>query len=290
MSKRFGEKIKLSSYDDMFGDTVASAIEGMAADGKVQIVEMPLKDLHTFDNHPFRVIDDESMEEMVESIKEYGVLVPAIVRPLSSGGYEIISGHRRKRASELAGKETMPAIIRDCEIDEAVEIMVDANLQREDILISEKAKAYRMKYEAMKHQGKAKGNSLQEMSEASGESMKTIQRLICIASLDDRLLDMVDDKRLGLRQGLDLSFISHEHQGIVYEVISEMKVSLNLDQSQHIKEASRKGYLTKEFLQDYLADEKPKPRKVVFNQKNLDAYFITGRRRNSFPFTACPRL
>lgn len=272
-SKGLSNRIKLSSYDDMFsaendGNATAEAklVEG-------QIVEIPLSELHTFENHPFRVVDDENMEEMVESVKEYGVLVPAIVRPRAEGGYELISGHRRKHASELAGKDTMPVIVRDCDNDEAVVIMVDANIQREDILVSERAKAYQMKYEAMKHQGKAQGNSLQEMSEQAGESMKTIQRLICIASLDEKLLAMVDEKKLGLRQGVDLSFIPQEQQRIVYEVISEMGVSLSQEQSARIKESSRKGYLNADFLKDYLSEKKPKPRKVVFNQKKLDNYF-----------------
>lgn len=272
-SKGLSNRIKLSSYDDMFsaendGNTTAEAksVEG-------QIVEIPLSELHTFENHPFRVVDDENMEEMVESVKEYGVLVPAIARPRAEGGYELISGHRRKHASELAGKDTMPVIVRDCDNDEAVVIMVDANIQREDILVSERAKAYQMKYEAMKHQGKAQGNSLQEMSEQAGESMKTIQRLICIASLDEKLLAMVDEKKLGLRQGVDLSFIPQEQQRIVYEVISEMGVSLSQEQSARIKEASRKGYLNADFLRDFLSEKKPKPRKVVFNQKKLDNYF-----------------
>jgi len=272
-SKGLSNRIKLSSYDDMFsaendGNATAEAklVEG-------QIVEIPLSELHTFENHPFRVVDDENMEEMVESVKEYGVLVPAIARPRAEGGYELISGHRRKHASELAGKDTMPVIVRDCDNDEAVVIMVDANIQREDILVSERAKAYQMKYEAMKHQGKAQGISLKAMSEQAGESMKTIQRLICIASLDEKLLAMVDEKKLGLRQGVDLSFIPQEQQKIVYEVISEMGVSLSQEQSARIKESSRKGYLNTDFLKDYLSEKKPKPRKVVFNQKKLDNYF-----------------
>jgi len=275
MSKRgLGEKIKLSSYDEMFGtEDTAGADIAAATVPDAQIVELPLEELHTFENHPFRVVDDENMEEMVESIKEYGVLVPAIARPRDEGGYELISGHRRKHASELAGKDTMPVMIRDCSDDEAVVIMVDANIQREDILVSERAKAYRMKYNAMKHQGMAKGNSLQEMSEQAGESMKTIQRLICIASLNKELLDMVDEKKLGLRQGLDISFVTEEHQKIVYKVIKDMNVALSLEQSARIKEASRKGYLNEDFLRDYLSEKKPKPRKVVLNQKKLDDYF-----------------
>lgn len=272
-SKGLSNRIKLSSYDDMFSAENDGNATSEAKIVEGQIVEIPLSELHTFENHPFRVVDDENMEEMVESVKEYGVLVPAIARPRAEGGYELISGHRRKHASELAGKDTMPVIVRDCDNDEAVVIMVDANIQREDILVSERAKAYQMKYEAMKHQGKAQGISLKAMSEQAGESMKTIQRLICIASLDEKLLAMVDEKKLGLRQGVDLSFIPQEQQRIVYEVISEMGVSLSQEQSARIKESSRKGYLNADFLKDYLSEKKPKPRKVVFNQKKLDNYF-----------------
>ena len=148
-SKGISQRIKLQSFDDMFGaeeKTEAVGTDDKPVDG--QIVEMPLSELHSFKNHPFRVVDDENMDEMVESVKEYGVLVPAIVRPRAEGGYELISGHRRKHASELAGRDSMPVIVRDCDNDEAVVIMVDANIQREDILISERAKAYQMKYEA----------------------------------------------------------------------------------------------------------------------------------------------
>ena len=240
-SKGISQRIKLQSFDDMF-DTEENK-EVVGSDAKPvegQIVEIPLSELHTFKNHPFRVVDDENMEEMVESVKEYGVLVPAIVRPRAEGGYEMISGHRRKHASELAGKDTMPVM---------------------------------MKYEAMKHQGTTGGLSLQEMSDQAGESMKTIQRLICLASLNEELLTMVDEKKLSLRQGVDISFIPPGHQRIVYEVITELNVSLSLEQSARIKEASRKGYLNAEFLRDFLSEKKPKPRKVVFNQKKLDNYF-----------------
>lgn len=272
MSKRnFGEKIKLSSYEDMFGpdenETSASKEE------KGEIREVPLSELHTFKNHPFRVVDDENMEELVESIKEFGVLVPAIARPRKEGGYELISGHRRKHASELAGKTTMPVMIKDCDDDEATVIMVDANIQRDDILVSERAKAYQMKYEAMKHQGSGKGRSLETMSEEAGESQKTIQRLICIASLNDDLLRLVDEKKLALRPGLDLSFIKAEEQETVYRAITDLKVTLSTDQSARIKEASRKGFFSEDYLRDILTNEKPKKRKVVFNEKKLDSYF-----------------
>ena len=272
MRKRgIGEKIKLSSYEDMFG-TEEENVSG-ALDSKGQIVDIPIPELHTFKNHPFRVVDDEAMDEMVESIKEYGVLVPAIVRPREEGGYEILSGHRRHHASTLAGMSTMPAIIKECNDDEATVIMVDANIQREDILISEKALAYQMKYEAMKHQGVAGGSSLQEISEQSGESMKSIQRLICIASLNKELLDMVDSKKLGIRQGVDLSFLSEEQQQTVYEVITELGISLSWDDTSRIKEAGKKGYLNVDYLKDILTHEKVKTRKVVLNQKRLDTYF-----------------
>lgn len=272
MSKRgIGEKIKLSTYEDMFG-TEEENVSG-ALDSKGQIVDIPVTELHTFKNHPFRFVDDEAMEEMVESIKEYGVLVPAIVRPREEGGYEILSEHRRHHASTLAGMSTMPAIIKECNDDEATVIMVDANIQREDILISEKALAYQMKYEAMKHQGVAGGSSLQEISEQSGESMKSIQRLICIASLNKELLDMVDSKKLGIRQGVDLSFLSEEQQQTVYEVITELGISLSWDDTSRIKEAGKKGYLNVDYLKDILTHEKVKTRKVVLNQKRLDTYF-----------------
>lgn len=226
MSKRnLGGKIKLSSYDDMFGTEESPETTG--AETKGQIVDLPLSEMHTFENHPFRVVDDESMEEMVESIKEYGVLVPAIVRPRAKGGYEILSGHRRHHASTIAGLETMPAIVKDCGDDEATVIMVDANIQREDILISEKAKAYSMKYEAMKHQGAAGGWSLKEMSDQAGESMANIQRLISVASLNKELLDMVDAKRIGIRQGVDLSYLNEDQQKTVYEVITKQAVTLS---------------------------------------------------------------
>ena len=272
-SKGLSNRIKLSSYDDMFsaendGNTTAEAkpVEG-------QIVEIPLSELHTFENHPFRVVDDENMEEMVESVKEYGVLVPAIARPRAEGGYELISGHRRKHASELAGKDTMPVIVRDCDNDEAVVIMVDANIQREDILVSERAKAYQMKYEAMKHQGSAGGRSLVEMSSQSGESRATIQRLIAVSKLDKELLDMVDSKKIGIRQGVDLATLPSDEQKTVHKVIKDLEVTLTWDDTTRIREAYEKGYFNADYLRDILSHEKVKARKVVFNQKKLDNYF-----------------
>lgn len=176
MNKRgSADKIKLSSFDDLFGTQEAGT-------GTEQVQEIPLCELHEFRGHPFKVLDDEKMQETVESIKNYGVLMPGIARPRAEGGYEIIAGHRRRHGCELAGLSTMPMFVRDYTDDEATIIMVDTNIQREDILPSEKARAYSMKYEAMKHQGKkGAGNSLDEVGEAAGESGKTVQRYIWLS-------------------------------------------------------------------------------------------------------------
>ena len=189
-------KIKLNKLEDLIGGA-----ENMAGE---QIINAKLSDLHTFKGHPFRVFDDEKMEETTESISRYGVLVPGLARPRAGGGYEIIAGHRRKRGSERAGLDTMPVIVRNYTDDEATIIMVDSNIQREDILPSEKAKAYAMKYEAMKHQGSKGGSTLDEVGEAAGESGKTVQRYVWLARLSDELLGMVDAKKIGIAQGVDI--------------------------------------------------------------------------------------
>lgn len=273
MNKRgYAEKIKLTSVDDMLHSN-----ENVAPNGgqqiEPQIIDIPLEELHTFEHHPFRVLDDESMDEMVESIRQYGVLVPAIARPRVEGGYELLSGHRRHHASKIAGKETIPVMVKDCSNDEATVIMVDANIQREDILISEKARAYRMKYDAMKHQGATGGISLREMSDQAGDSMSTIQRLINVSDLNEELMELLDTRKLGIRQGVDLSTLTKEQQNDVYEVIKELNIVLSWDDSTRIKEAGKKGYLNKDFLKDMLNHEKVKVRKVIFNQKKLDDYF-----------------
>lgn len=189
-------KIKIDHFDDLFGGAAEQGASGE------QILSVPLSDLYTFKDHPFRVTDDEKMEETAESIRQYGVLVPGIARSREGGGYEIIAGHRRRRGCELAGLEEMPVIIRDYTDDEATIIMVDSNIQREDILPSEKARAYAMKYEAMKHQGKKSGrNTLEEVGEAAGENAKKVQRYVWLSRLTDRLLEMVDSKKLGFSQG-----------------------------------------------------------------------------------------
>ena len=271
MSKRnLGEKIKLSSYDDMFGTNEEEKKVMVVGD---QIKDVALGELHPFKNHPFKVLDDEKMEEMVVSVKQYGILVPAIARVRPEGGYELISGHRRHHAARLAGLEVMPVMIKECNDDEATVIMVDANIQREDISISEKAKAYRMKYDAMKHQGTSGGLSLAEMSEAAGESSKTIQRLIYLSNLTDELLELVDSKKLGISQGVDLAFISEEEQRTVFRAMEKTGVFINMEQSARIKNAVKEGLFNEQWLLEILSYKKPPVRKVVFNQNKLDSYF-----------------
>ena len=261
--KNLADKIKLGGYDALFGET-----EGE------QIIEVPLSSLHNFKNHPFRVLDDGKMEETVESIRQHGVLVPGIARPRKGGGYEIIAGHRRKHGSELAGKETMPSVVRDYTDDEATIIMVDSNIQREDILPSEKAKAYRMKYDALKHQGKkAGGKTIEEMGEDAGESAKTIQRYLWLSRLSDGLLDLVDRKKLGFMQGVDISFLAEEAQGWVHSLIAEAGAGVNAAQSAKLKEYGKTGELTPAMVSLILSEEKPKERKVTLKADKITRYF-----------------
>ena len=205
------------------------------------------------------------MQETVESIKEHGVLVPGIVRRRISGGYEIISGHRRKRACELAGLSTMPVFVRDLTDDEAVIVMVDSNIQREEILPSEKAKAYKMKYDAMKHQGIAKGegSSLEQMSEELGESRATIQRYIAIADMNDELLQMVDEKKIGLIQGVAISALKENEQKKLSDIIKETEVVPSNAQSAEIKDMSKKGKFEENLVRSLLTN------KPVNRKKNI---------------------
>ena len=261
-------KIKMESFDDLFG---GNAEQG---NGTEQIINAPLAELHTFKDHPFRVEDDEKMEETTESIRQYGVLVPGIARPRAGGGYEIIAGHRRKRGSELAGKTEMPVIVRNYTDDEATIIMVDSNIQREDILPSEKARAYKMKYEAMKHQGKKSGkNTLDEVGEAAGENAKKVQRYIWLSRLSDELLIMVDNKKLGFSQGVDISFLTEEAQQWVQAVIEEQGCSVSMVQSAQLKEYGKTGELTYAMVRMLLTEEKPKERKITIKSDKIGRYF-----------------
>ena len=265
MSNKQGSagKIRMSSFDDLFGGTKDTE----------QIIDARLDELHTFKNHPFRVLDDEKMEETAESIKQYGVLVPGIARHRAGGGYEIIAGHRRKRGCELAGLATMPVIVRDYTDDEATIIMVDSNIQREDVLPSEKAKAYAMKYEAMKHQGSRGGSTLEEVGSAAGDSRKTVQRYVWLSRLIPELLELVDRKKLGISQGADISFLAEEGQRWVLEVLEETGLPVSNAQAARLKEYSRSGELTLTVVRLVLAEEKPKERKVTIKGEKISRYF-----------------
>ena len=258
-------KVKLNSYDDLFGSADKTAGE--------QVINVKLTDLHTFKGHPFHILDDEKMEETTESISQYGVLVPGLARPRAGGGYEIIAGHRRKRGSERAGLDTMPVIVRNYTDDEATIIMVDSNIQREDILPSEKARAYAMKYEAMKHQGSKGGSTLDEVGEAAGESGKTVQRYVWLARLSDKLLDMVDKKKIGIAQGVDISFLTEEAQQWVSVTLEETGAAINTSQSTKLKEYGKSGELTLPMVRLILAGEKPKERKVTIKGDKISKYF-----------------
>lgn len=270
MSNKTGSasKIKMESFDDLFGGN------SVQETGAEQIINAPLADLYEFKDHPFKVLDDEKMEETTESIREYGVLVPGIARPRAGGGYELIAGHCRKHGSERAGKTEMPIIVRNYSDDEATIIMVDSNIQREDILPSEKAKAYKMKYEAMKHQGKKSGkNTLDEVGEAAGENAKKVQRYIWLARLSEELLEMVDTKRLGFSQGVDISFLSEEAQQWVEVIIEEQGCNVSTVQSGKLKEYGKSGELTLAMVRLILTEEKPKERKFTMKSDKIGEYF-----------------
>lgn len=220
-------KIQMTSLEDLFGGAAPQAAGG-------QIQELPLTELHSFKDHPFHVVDDEKMQEMAESVTQYGVLVPGIVRPRSEGGYEIVAGHRRKRASELAGKVTMPVIVRDMDNDEATIIMVDSNLQREKILPSEKAFAYHMKLVAMKRKAGRPckngapvgphyldGKSRDILAEKSPDSKSQIQRFIRLTELVPHLLNLVDQEKFPLRPAVEVSYLPFDEQELLYDVIED---------------------------------------------------------------------
>ena len=263
------ENVKLTSFDDLFG---GNNIEKAAEAGDVK--EIPLSELHEFHNHPFQIRSDEELAEMIESVREHGVLVPGIVRKRKEGGYEIIAGHTRKHVCELLGFETMPVFVKEMDDDEASLVMVDSNIQRENIRPSEKAKAYKIKYDAMKNQGKA-GNSLKMMSEESGENYKLIQRYIWLARLNDDLLALVDNKQLGMVQGVSLSVLPEKEQEAVYDAICRQKMKLSTVQANAIKQLSIDGKLNEQILERYLTSAQKQKRKKEITLKNerLSEYF-----------------
>lgn len=261
-------KIKLNSIESLFGENESCS--------KETVREIPLSELYSFKDHPFRVRDDEKMAETVESIKTYGVLVPGIVRERKGGGYEIISGHRRKRASEIAGLYSMPAFVRNLTDDEAIIIMVDSNIQREEISPSEKARAYKMKYDALKHQGslgERRGKSLETMSLDSGESIRQIQRYICLAGLNDRLLEMVDMKKLGMAQGVDLSFLTENEQECILHEIQETGIVPNMKQSSKLKALSRAGNFDSMQIKTILSDRARNEKNILIKEERIRPFF-----------------
>lgn len=260
--------IKLNRLDELFGNTKTS---NDIDSTKEEVIEVKLSELHAFKNHPFSVLDDEKMQETVDSIKDRGVIVPGIVRPRMKGGYELISGHRRKRACELAGLKTMPVFVRNLTDDEATIVMVDSNIQREEILPSEKAKAYAMKYEAIKHQGKAdgKGNSLDQMANEMGESRATIQRYVTVADMQPELLNLMDQKKLGLTQAVDLASLNEEEQKEVANVVKETTSKPTKEQSKEIKKLSKEGNLDKKAVEKILKQKQEK-KTAVKNESNSE--------------------
>ena len=263
------EKVKLTSFDDLFG---GKETEKAAEAGDVR--EIPLSELHEFHNHLFQVRSDEELAEMIESVREHGVLLPGIVRKRKEGGYEIISGHTRKHVCEVLGLETMPVFVKEMDNDEASVVMVDSNIQRENIRTSEKAKAYKIKYDAMKNQGKV-GNSLKMMSEESGENYKMIQRYIWLARLSDALLALVDNKQLGLVQGVSLSVLPEEEQGMVYDAICRYGKKISTIQANEIKKFSVEGKLDANRLEEYLfsTPKQKKKKEITLRNERLSEYF-----------------
>ena len=278
--KNSAKKIELASVDDLF-----STEEGRQDAKLEKIQEIPLSELHPFRNHPFKVKDDEAMMETADSIKQYGVLVPAIARPDPEGGYELVAGHRRRRASELAEKETMPVIIRDLDDDAATIIMVDSNLQRESLLPSERAFAYKMKLEAVKHQGartdltsrqvgEKSQTSIQKVADQAGESQRQVQRYIRLTELIPELMDMVDEKKIALNPAYELSFLKKEEQVDLLDAMDSEQATPSLSQAQRLKKYSQEGHLTLDMMRVIMGEEKKSDLdRVTFTSDTLRKYF-----------------
>ena len=278
--KSSAKKIELASVDDLF-----STEEGRQDAKLEKIQEIPLSELHPFKNHPFKVKDDEAMMETADSIKQYGVLVPAIARLDPEGGYELVAGHRRHRASELAEKETMPVIVRDLDDDAATIIMVDSNLQRESLLPSERAFAYKMKLEAVKHQGartdltsrqlgEKSQTSIQKVADQAGESQRQVQRYIRLTELIPELMDMVDEKKIALNPAYELSFLKKEEQVDLLDAMDSEQATPSLSQAQRLKKYSQEGHLTLDMMRVIMGEEKKSDLdRVTFTSDTLRKYF-----------------
>ena len=278
--KNSGRNISLTSYDDLF-----STEETRRGESHEQIQRIPLSELHPFKDHPFRVVDDDRMMETVESVKEYGVLVPAIARPLEDGGYEIIAGHRRKRACELAGMDEMPVIVKNLDDDESVIIMVDSNLQRENILPSERAKAYQMKLEAIKRKAgrPSRENSSQVATNfradevvgaEAGMSKDSVRRFIRLNNLELPLRDKVDSGELAFTPAVELSYLKPEEQQWLQTALEVTEQTPSLSQAQRIKKESKEGTLSEQGMIKIMSEEKkPLYDSVTLSHDTLKKYF-----------------
>lgn len=279
--KSSAKNIVLKSVDDIF-----QTEENRADAQRERVQEIPLDQLKPFRNHPFKVRDDQRMLDTVDSIREYGVLVPAIARPDPEGGYELISGHRRKRGCEMAGLQTMPVIIRDLDDDAAVLVMVDSNIQREELLPSERAFAYRMKLEAIERvkgrpkkvgqvvpdfQGK---RSTEIVADGTGESYKQVQRYIRLTELIPELLDMVDERKLAFNPAVEVSYLKRDEQRMLLEAMDAEQTTPSLSQAQRLKKFSQEGRLTEEAMSAIMSEEKKSDMdKVTLRSDTLRRYF-----------------
>ena len=277
--KSSARNIELKSVDDLF-----STEESRADAQREKVQEIPLGELHPFRNHPFKVKDDAAMQDTVDSVREYGVLVPAIARPDPDGGYELIAGHRRHYASELAGKETMPVIVRDLDDDAATIIMVDSNLQREELLPSERAFAYKMKLEALKHQGARTDLTSRQVvgklemadivGKNMGESGRQVQRFIRLTELIPTLLDMVDERKIALNPAIELSYLKKEEQTLLLEAMDSEQATPSLSQAQRLKKFSQQKMLSLDVMRAVMSEEKKNDLdRVTLKNETLRKYF-----------------
>ena len=272
-------KIKLTSVDDLF-----SSEESRADASRERVVELSLAEMHPFKNHPFKVLDDEKMQDTAESIREHGVLVPAIVRPREEGGYEIVAGHRRHHASQIAGLDTMPAIVRDLDDDAATIIMVDSNLQRETLLPSERAWAYKMKLDAIRHQGARhdltssqvgmKLQALDIVGQQAGDSRNQVHRYIRLTELIPPLLDMVDERKIAFNPAVELSYLKPEEQVELLDAMDSEQATPSLSQAQRLKKFSQEGHLSIDVMRAIMSEEKKNELdRVTLTSDKLHKYF-----------------
>lgn len=267
MARRNNKEIQLTSYDDILG------VEEGSLD---KVIEVSLSELYAFKHHPFHVQDDEEMLDLADSIGEHGVLNPALVRPRAGGGYELVAGHRRKRASEIKGLSAMPVIVRNYTDDEAVLVMVDSNIQRENILPSEKAFAYKMKLDAIRHQGVKNDNAEEAaalVGKEAGDSARKVQRYIRLTELLPELLEMVDSGKIKVSPAVMLSFLTVQEQEWVFACITEQVAGLNGSTAEKLKKHSEEGKLNELAVELILSEKKAVPVKVTLPEKKIRSYF-----------------